>query len=203
MADKGQEALNIEISGDLVKKCIESSFSSIGVFQELLKEICIAADIGCKELFKRRADESSLFDSAATRKAGEYASRHQRALESIAAGNLSSSAKDGVLPLFLPYYLVRVILDGGYDALANGLRRAAIQESIQRIHHRPEDVRASDMSNLLYNLAALQASKNISPPIIDYDKSTKLLQVVDSTFYFFLKNANLRSIAEEIPNPLS
>ena len=59
------------------------------------------------------------------------------------------------------------------------------------------------MSNLLYNLAALQASKSISPPIIDYDKSTKLLQVVDSTFYFFLKNADLKSIAGEIPNPLS
>jgi hypothetical protein len=47
----------------------------------------------------------------------------------------------------------------------------------------------------------LQAS--ISPPIIDYDKSTKLLQVVDSTFYFFLRNADLKAMSEEIPNPLS
>jgi hypothetical protein len=106
------------------------------------------------------------------------------------------------LPLFLPYYLVRVILNGGYDGLASGMRRAVIQESIQAIHHRPNDVRASDMSNLLHNLAALQASKSISPPIIDYDQSTKMLQVVDSTFYFFLKNANLKTIADEVPNPL-
>jgi len=203
VAEKGQEALNIIFSVELVRKCLDSSFSSIGVFQELLKEVCIAADVRDKNLFERRIDDLALFDIAATRKAEEYASRHQRALESIAAGNLSRSAKDGVLPLFLPYYLVRVILDGGYDGLANGLRRATIQENIQQIHHRPDDVRASDMSNLLYNLAALQASKSISPPIIDYDKSTKLLQVVDSTFYFFLKNADLKSIAGEIPNPLS
>lgn len=79
--------------------------------------------------------------------------------------------------------------ESGYDGLVNGMRRSVIQENIQRIHHRPDDVRASDMSNLLYNLAALQAEKDISPPIVDYDRSTKMLQVVDSTFYFFLKNA--------------
>ena len=203
VADKGQGELNIEIARTLVDRCVESSFSSIGVFQELLKEICIGAEIRDRGAFLRKVDNVALFESAAKRKAAEYASRHQRALESIAAGNLSSSAKDGVLPLFLPYYLVRVILEGGYDGLANGMRRAAIQESIQKLHHRPDDVRASDMSNLLYNLAALQASKNISPPIIDYDKSTKLLQVVDSTFYFFLKNADLKAIADELPNPLA
>lgn len=82
------------------------------------------------------------------------------------------------------------------------MRRATIQEQIQRIHHRAGDVRASDMSNLLYNLGKLQSSKNISPPIIDYDKNMKLLQAVDSTFYFFLKHANLHEIAEEIPNPI-
>ncbi len=88
-------------------------------------------------------------------------------------------------------YLVRVICEEGFDGLANGMRRSTIQERIQHIHHRPDDVRASDMSNLLHNLAATQAAKNISPPIIDYDQSSKLLQVVDSTFYFFLKNSNL------------
>jgi hypothetical protein len=60
----------------------------------------------------------------------------------------------------------------------------------------------SDMSNLLYNLAKLQAAKSISPPIIDFDRNTKRLQVVDSTFYFFLKHANLREIEAELPNPL-
>ncbi len=58
------------------------------------------------------------------------------------------------------------------------------------------------MSNLLHNLAKLQANKNITPPIIDYDRTSKLLQLVDSTFYFFLRHADLERISEEIPNPL-
>jgi hypothetical protein len=82
------------------------------------------------------------------------------------------------------------------------MRRSTIQDRIQHIHHRPDDVRASDMSNLLHNLAVTQASKNISPPIIDYDQSSKMLQVVDSTFYFFLKNGNLKQFVQDLSNPL-
>jgi hypothetical protein len=115
---------------------------------------------------------------------------------------LSTGAKQGLQPLFLPYYLVRVILSEGYDGLATGMRRSVIQEKIQAIHHRGSEVRASDMSNLLYNLAKMQATKSISPPVIDFDQSKKMLQIIDSTFYFFLKHADLSAIASELPDPL-
>lgn len=202
VAKVGAAELNIRFNEGVVDKCAMASFSSIGVFQELLKEICILA--GVKETATSRCDigVDAMIYSAVESKAQEYAARHQRALESIAAGNVSASAKDGVQPLFLPYYLVQVVLAAGYDGIAAGMRRATILDQIQKIHHRADDVRASDMSNLLHNLGKLQSSKNISPPIIDYDKNMKLLQAVDSTFYFFLKHANLREISEEIPSPL-
>lgn len=38
--------------------------------------------------------------------------------------------------------------------------------------------------------------------IFDFDRNTNKLQVVDSTFYFFLKHTNLSAILEELPNPL-
>jgi hypothetical protein len=202
VAAKGQEELNIAIQSDIVNDCVESSFSSIGVFQELLKEVCFASGVRERHTVLVHIDNKASFEAATRKKADDYAARHQRALESIAAGSVTTRARDGVLPLFLPYYLVRVILEGGYDAFANGIRRSVIHEKIQAMHHRPDEVRASDMSNLLHNLASLQAAKSISPPIIDYDKSTRMLQVVDSTFYFFLKNADLKAIAEELPNPL-
>jgi hypothetical protein len=200
---QGSEQLNVLFTEDLVARALNSSFSSIGVFQELLKEMCANAGVLERGREQRQIDNLDYFTQAVTKKAQDYSSRHERSLEAIAAGNVSSSGRGDVLPLFLPYYLVRVVLDGGYEGLENGMRRATIQERIQAIHHRPNDVRASDMSNLLYNLASLQAAKSISPPIIDYDQSTKLLQVVDSTFYFFLKNADLKSIADELMDPVA
>jgi hypothetical protein len=202
VAGKGSQELNIKFSPGLLSNVINACFSSIGVFQELLKETCFEA--GVKETLPQYLiiDDIELLNKSCARKAEEYSSRHQRALEAIAAGNLSTSSKEGLQPLFLPYYLVRIILSEGYEGLASGMRRALIQEKIQAIHHRPADVRASDMSNLLYNLAKTQANKTISPPIIDYDQSKKMLQIVDSTFYFFLKHANLKEIETELQNPI-
>src|SRR5205823_1749496 len=139
---------------------------SIGVFQELLKEACLVAGILEAQPTVIRVENELHVDEAIRRKANDYASRHQRALEAIAAGNLSSTGKDGIMPLFLPYYLVKVLLAAGFDGVANGMRRALIQERIQSMHHRPADVRGSDMSNLLHNIASLQNNKQISPPII-------------------------------------
>jgi hypothetical protein len=197
----GCQFLNIELSESLKDRLIDACFSSIGVFQELLKETCIAAGISQTMPELTKVQDEQLLSNACQKKAEEYSARHQRALESIAAGNVSNTSKEGVLPLYLTYYLVKVILSEGYDGLATGMRRSLIHERIQAIHHRAKDVRASDMSNLLYNIAKTQAGKSISPPIIDYDQSKKMLQVVDSTFFFFLKHADLKAIAEEIPNP--
>lgn len=202
VAETGAKALKIQFNEGIIEMCAEASFSSIGVFQELLKELCIMSNIKQKQLVVKNVGEKEQIEAAVKVKAEEYAARHQRALEAIAAGNVSGTAKDGVLPLFLPYYLVKVVLSAGYDGIATGMRRSVIQEAIQNIHHRADDVRASDMSNLLYNLGSLQSKKDISPPIIDYDKHMKILQAVDSTFYFFLKHADLAEIADEIPSPL-
>jgi hypothetical protein len=200
---QGSAALNIAFSASIIDSAIEASFSSIGVFQELLKGMC--AEAGILEGSQRTAsiDDFELLANTILKKAHDYASRHQRALEAIAAGHASGGAKGDLPPLYLPYYAVRVILEAGYEGIANGMRRSDIHDRIRAIHHRGADVRASDMSNLLGGLANLQAVKGISPPIIDYDSQNRVLQVVDSTFYFFIKNANTGEILDSIQNPLA
>jgi hypothetical protein len=204
VVEKGSEQLNIRIAEPLVARAIESSFASIGVFQELLKGLVANAGVESSSSTRVEIDDMQHLTKAIAQKASDYASRHQRALEAIAAGHLGSGGpKNDKTPLYLPYYLVRVILEGGYEAIAGGMRRAELHERIRRIHHRAgEDVRASDISNLLYGLGNLQASKRISPPVIDFDKHENRLQVVDSTFYFFIKNADLAEILREIESPL-
>lgn len=202
IAIRGEKKLNVNFTPELIELIINSCFSSVGVFQELLKETCLLAGVRQTMSEQYVIDNIEYVQKACEKKAEEYSARHQRALEALAAGNLSTSAKDGRQPLFLTYYLVRIILQNGYDGLATGMKRIQIQEKIQEIHHRASDVRGSDMSNLLHNLAKTQANKSISPPIIDYDRSKKMLQIVDSTFYFFLKHAELATIESELPNPM-
>ncbi|HZL28104.1 MAG TPA: hypothetical protein VFC39_16400 [Acidobacteriaceae bacterium] len=203
VARKGEGELNIVLGHEVLIACMAASFSSIGVFQELLKQTCIASGITETAEVTTLVESMDKFATAKTLKAGDYASRHERALESIATGNTSGGGRGDSTPLFLPYYLVRVICESGFEGLNGGMRRSTIHERIQAIHHRPSDVRASDMSNLLHSLAAMQAAKSISPPIIDYDQSQKLLQVVDSTFYFFLQNGDLTGFLTDLSDPVA
>lgn len=200
---KGAPELNVDFDGALVERAIEASFSSIGVFQELIKGVCTEANV--RETLQERIllGDPDLVKRTVAIKANEYAARHQRALEAIAAGHTSGGAKGDLPPLYLPYYLVRAILEAGYDGIAHGMSRTDLHDRIRAMHHRGDDVRPSDISNLLGGIGNLQAAKSISPPIIAYDPQNRLLQVVDSTFYFFIKHANTTEILASIPNPLA
>lgn len=202
VAAVGAEALNVDLAKPIVDAAIESSFSSIGVFQELLKQTCILSGVERRLHFTQPVLNLDAFRRAVAIKADEYSGRHQRALEAIASGNIDAGAREGRTPLFLPYYFVKVLLEQGFDGLKNGMLRSTLHTLIQVNHHRGDDVRASDMGNLLKGLAALQERRGISPPIIDYDETVRKVQVVDSTFYFFLKNADLGRISAELPSPL-
>jgi len=200
---KGAAQLNIGFAPGLVNEAIRASFSSIGVFQELIKGTCIETGVTATSVPRRDIDDIRFLNRTIESKANDYAARHQRALEAIAAGHNSGGVKGDLPPLYLPYYLVRVILEAGFDGIANGMRRSEVHDRIRAIHHRGDDVRGSDMSNLLGGLANLQAVKSIAPPILAYDPQNRLLQVVDSTFYFFIKHADVQDILAALPNPLT
>jgi hypothetical protein len=202
VVERGEQYLNIKFDDALVDEIIDASFSSIGVFQELVKNICSGAGVNASQESKLIISDNRYLLDAIAIKTGDYAARHQRALEAIAAGHNSGGQKGDLPPLFLPYYLVRVILEAGFDGIANGARRATIHERIKALHHRGDDVRPSDMTNLLDGIANLQSVKSISPPIFAYDAQQRILQVVDSTFYFFIKNANIGEALESLQNPL-
>ena len=82
------------------------------------------------------------------------------------------------------------------------MTRGYLLEGIRNIHHRPDDVRSSDLGQFLHNLTQHQIGKGIQPPFVDYDRGGKVLKIIDSSLYFFLKHCNREEIAEDIPNPV-
>ncbi len=200
---KGAEELNISFSESIVAKFITNSFGSIGVLQELLRVCCSQADVNRTQVGHcRHIANDSYADAALEEKCNEYRETHQQALELLASGNVTHSKGKEKAPLHLPYYLVRVIAKKGYEGILGGLSRSDITEGIKAIHHRPGDVRPSDISNLLHNLSSLQFKKKLNPPLVDYDQGKRQLFAIDSTFFYFLKNSDLEGFEEELPSPL-
>ena len=203
VASAGGVHLNVEFADDLLAAIISASFSSIGVFQELLRLICVNADVRRDLRDHLILSELQPLTDAIRTKTNDYGARHERALEAIAAGHNSGGPKNDQVPLFLPYYMIRCLLEHGFDGLANGVRKQTMWDWIRAIHHRAQDVRSSDMTNLLEGTGNLQSAKSISPPILAYDAQQRILQVVDSTFYFFIKNANLVEVLDSIQDPVA
>lgn len=202
VAEEGAKHLNVEFSPEVIQRCIENSFGSIGVFQELLKETCIAAGVNESKFFSQKVIDLAFADIAINEKAGQYGATHQQALELISSGNVTHSKEKEKAPLHLPYYLICSILDMGYTGLEQGVSRTDLTDRIKHNHHRKDDVRASDMSNLLHNLSTLQHKKGINPPLIDYDIGKRRLYAIDSTFFFFLRNCQLAVVKDELPSPI-
>ena len=202
IAEKGSGLLNIRFSEDVLNKVIDNAFKSVGVFQELLKITCLESGISKKEQNQKVIEDQSALDRAIEYKTEEYSGRHLRNLETIAAGNSAAINKDKPLPYFLNYYIVMHILNIGFAGLNGGITKESLMHGIRESHHRKNDLRGSHLTTALKGLTELQAGKGISPPVIAYDSNSRQLKVVDSTFYFFLKNAKLEHIKDEIVSPL-
>jgi hypothetical protein len=202
IARKGEELLNIKFATVILEQCIENAFSSVGVFQELLKNTCFESGVVNKQSSSTFLENLDAFERAITSKTVEYSGRHLRNLESIACGNGVQISKDKPLPYFLQYYIVMHILEIGYRGLNGGITKEALLHGIKQVHHRKDELRGAQLTAVLKGLTELQANKGISPPVIAYDSNSRQLKVVDSTFYFFLKNAQLEDIKDEIICPM-
>ncbi|WP_286800102.1 hypothetical protein [Pseudomonas sp. UBA4034] len=198
---KGGPLLNIEIDQKLKNRIFTEAHGSVAVVQELLKKLCEKA--GALE-FKPHItyiNDSHLLEESILEKIEEYAARHIRSLESIAAGSRTRRATEETAALYLPYYLVKVMVHRNYNELKDGIERKNLQILIQEQHRTPLNVRTSDITGMLLRLPSLQASAKIVPPLFDFDAGTRRIKVVDSTLYFFIDNCKPDDVMAEIPHP--
>jgi len=197
IVQEGVPLLNVSFE-NVFEALVETCFDSVGVFQELCKESCYAAGV------KLTTEETVYItieniQQAIEKKLSDYSSRHIRCLEAFVEQKAKSSDE---IPLYIPYYFIKTLFNEEFEDITNGLKRRVIQEKIKAIHHRADDVRPSDMGYFLQTLVSNQIKKSISPPIFDYDIGTSSVKIIDSTFYFFLKNCDKDEILEYIPVPL-
>lgn len=196
IVEQGLPLLNASFE-NVVDYVIDSCFDSVGVFQEICKESCYAAGVNDTQENLVEITKENV-DKAIEKKLEDYSSRHIRCLESFVEQKARSSQE---VPLYIPYYFVKVLFLEEMVNIIQGLKRRPLQEKIKELHHRPEDVRPSDMGYFLKNLVASQISKGISPPIFDFDNSTSSIKIIDSTFYFFIKNCHRKQVLEDLAIP--
>ena len=196
----GEPLLNVDFS-KVREKIIDESFDSVGVVQEICKLCCLNAGIS-ETADSRVTIEQVHLDAALSQKANDYGARHIRNFESFVDIRVRTSTQSGKPSLAYPYYFIKLLLTQRFEDIQRGLSRAVLLEEIRIIHHRPDDVRSSDLGAFLHNITQHQIGKKIQPPFVDYDRGGKVMKIIDSSLYFFLKNCNREEILADIPNPI-
>lgn len=200
---QGEKILNIEISAPIKERIYREAHGSVAVVQELAKKVC--EKYGITETTSGTTpatiSDITLLEAAISEKVNEYSARHVRSLESIAAGSRTRRTTEETAALYLPYYMVKVLVNCTYSELKDGIERKQLQELIKNVHSSPDNVRTSDVTGMLLRLSALQANANIVPPLFDFDRGNRRVKIVDSTLYFFIDNCDPEEVMAEIPHP--
>jgi len=197
---EGSPHLNIEIPGEIASQLAGAANGSIGVFQELLKLYCKRC--GVEEAIRgRNAHELSrgdLVPAVLAEKAKEYESTYFQQLALLARSEAGNKGN----PLYLRYYLVHYMLDNDVDLLQRGVTKAAIATWTSACFHRPIDPNTivNQYTVLFDKLTKVQVDLEI-PPLVQY--TGFLLKIVDPIFAFYLKNADLVQVRDNIPFPVA
>ncbi|OJF68040.1 hypothetical protein BK026_04180 [Alteromonas sp. V450] len=198
--EKGEKLLNVDFS-EVKGQLISDSFDSVGVVQEICKHCCILA--GAENPHTETiAITQDILNKALEIKAQEYGVRHIRNFEAFVDIARRTSNQSGKKSLAFPYYFIKLLLTHKFENIEKGLSRAVLLDEIRKVHHRPDDVRSGDLGAFLHNLTEHQIAKKIQPPFVDYDRGGKILKIIDSSLYFFLKHCDREEILEDIPNPI-
>lgn len=199
--EKGSKLLNADFS-EIQEQLIKSSFDSVGVVQELCKQCCIAAGI-TETAGETVVITNAHLQAALETKARDYGGRHIRNFESFVDIARKTSNQSGKPSLAFPFYFIHLLLKTDLENIEQGLSRSTLLEGIRRVHHRPDDVRSGDLGAFLHNITQHQINKRIQPPFVDYDRGSKLLKIIDSSLYFFLRHCDRDAILADIPHPVT
>jgi hypothetical protein len=197
---KGQDALHLEIHDEVVERIIKNSCGSVGVLQELLRTTC--KNSGLDETSENKhiiglKDGSECLDTAIAEKTDDYANRHERALISIATFDLNHPLFN---ELYIQYLFVAAVIDQRLPQDQVSFKKSALLKIINNLSG-GEKVTAPDLDAFFNSLQEIQWELDISPSIFDYDRSSQCLNIIDSTFLFFLRNTDVAQLLGEITSP--
>jgi hypothetical protein len=198
--EKGSTLLNVDFS-DVESDLVSGSFDSIGVVQELCKYCCISAGVERTASSKVKITPKHL-QVAVEKKTLEYGVRHIRNFESFVDIARKTSNQSGKLSLAFPYYFIHLLLTTDFVSIEQGLLRSTLLEEIRKMHHRPDDVRSGDLGAFLHNVTQHQINKKIQPPFVDYDRGGKVIKIIDSSLYFFLRHCDRKKILDDLQSPI-
>lgn len=187
----GEQLLNVRFDDQFITDVLENSFDAIYLVQEACLKACQAANVNrtCDQLtvVGKGIDAKATIKQIVDEQAGRY---------SAFITNFSEGFQKTELEMYK--WLLCAVISTDTELLEVGLRRSAVASAVKALHPQGAALNEGNITQALLNAASLQVNKNVRPIIIDYDQTTKVLNVVDRSFLIWLAYQDRAEIIREI-----
>ncbi|MFN4915261.1 MAG: hypothetical protein ACK5FT_08065 [Sphingomonadales bacterium] len=191
----GEFLLNIIFDDKTKSKLIAESFQNVYVVQEVCYHLCIENKINETHHGDPFNLDCSKFEFLLDKVVCQHSGRYNKFIASLI---------DGFQPTELEMYkwILYALLKAEESELNTGLRRSELNEVITQKHPRGADLNPGNLTQALTSIASLQVRSGITPIIIDYDSTSKKINVVDKGFIIWLHNQDTNEILNDAKLPL-
>jgi len=192
---EGERLLNIQFEEAFKEGLIQNCFEAVSVVQGACHDACEAAGVHSTQEEIRTVGEGLDPVEIIRGVVDQQSARYNSFLQKFAQGFQETS-------LQMYRWLLLPILIATPEELEEGLTYAHIRRTIDA-NHPTGAVNAGNITQALKSTASLQVQHGITPIILDYDQSTRRLQVVDRGFLIWLGHQDRGALLAEaeVPDP--
>jgi hypothetical protein len=195
LINDGEYLLNVTFDDETKKKLIAESLQNVYVVQEVCYHLCIENKINQTHEGDQFQLDCSKLENFLDQVVSQHSGRYNKFISSLI---------EGFQPTELEMYkwILFAIIKAEESDLNSGLRRSELNEVIIQKHPRGGDLNPGNLTQALTSIASLQVRSGITPIIIDYDSTSKKINIVDKGFIIWLHNQDINEILKEAKLPL-
>jgi hypothetical protein len=175
----GEKVLNIKFDDTTAKNLVSASSNAVSLLQEGCYKICELENISEKQAIKicigQNADVQELMKTIVNDQAARY---------HAFINNFSEGFQQTEYDMYR--WLMYVVLSVDQSELEVGVRRNTFSTLIKKKHPVGKQLNEGNITQALQSTASLQVAKGIRPLIIDYDQTSRILNIVDRSFLLWL-----------------
>lgn len=195
LIDQGEYLLNVKFTEEFKVNLIKESLQNVYVVQEVCYHTCTTNGINETYDGQQILLDCSKLEEFIDQVVSQHSGRYSKFITTLV---------EGFQPTELEMYkwILYTLIVSDEEELENGLRRSDINDIILSKHPRGNDLNPGNLTQALTSIASLQVRSGITPIIIDYDSSTRKINVVDKGFIIWLHNQNQNEILKESGLPI-
>lgn len=188
--DDGAALLNVRFNGDFKKQLISEAYDSVYIVQEVCCQACIREGIySTQETVRKVGDDldvRAIVKEVVDQQTGRYMSFITQFSEGFQETRLE-----------MYKWLLFPILTAKPKELEEGFRYGDLRRTLQEKHPDGKGLNPGNLTQALQSTASLQVTKDIKPIILDYDQTSRRLNVVDLGFLIWLEHQEPKELLEQ------